>query len=203
MSQPAALVAPDEAALARAFRDPEGFLERWHRQGTPYPAGVFLALALVALCGTLAYGAVIGLCHGFDPQMLLRSAGLTALVSAISWAVPLPAIYILNSMTGQRLRASTTFLASLVSAAWGGFALLAFLPVALVYLLTFPGNRQLALFAHLLVFALVGFSMAVIFGRLIERLEPHRGGGRVWWLWLFVVLQVQLLYSFGVITFEI
>ncbi|MFO0930398.1 MAG: hypothetical protein U0736_25785 [Gemmataceae bacterium] len=202
MSQ-TAIAAGIDPVLPHAFRDPERFIERWHRGGTPYSAGVFLALAGVAVVGTFAYGAVIALCRSTEAEAILQIAGLTTLASAIAWVVPLPAIYILNSMTGLRLRASTTFLASLVSAAWGGLALLAFLPVALVYLLAFPGNRQLALMAHLIVFALTGFSMAVIFGRQVERLEPRRGNGRVWWLWLFVALQVQLLYSFGVITFEI
>jgi hypothetical protein len=188
--------------FGQAFRDPEAFILRWHREGAPYSLGVFAGLALVAVAGTFAYGALLGVETG-DWNRVLASAGLNTLAAGIAWLVPLPAVYILNSMTGLRLRASTTFLAALVTAAWGGFAFLAFLPIALVYLVTFPGNKALALFAHLVVFALVGFSMAYVFGRQVERLEPRRGGGRVWWLWLFVCLEVQLLYSFGLITFEI
>lgn len=183
-----------------AFRDPEAFILRWHREGHPYSLGIFAGLALVAVLGTLGYGLLLA--RNTSPDELLRAAGLNCLAAAIAWAVPLPAVYILNSMTGMRLRASTTFLASLVSAAWGGFAFLAFLPIALIYLLTFPQSKALALFGHLLVFALVGLSMAMIFGRQIERLEPRHGGGRVWWLWLFVCLEVQLLYSFKLLSFE-
>src|SRR5262245_57188086 len=202
MSEATPSPAAEPAPFAQAFRDPEAFTLRWHREGAPYPAAVFAGLGLAAVAGTFAYGMLLGV-ESRDWNRVVTCGGLNSLAAAIAWAVPLPAVYILNSMTGMRLRASTTFLASLVTAAWGGFAFLAFLPIALVYLLTFPGNKALALFAHLVVFALVGFSMAYIFGRQIERLEPRRGGGRVWWLWLFVCLEVQLLYSFGLITFEI
>lgn len=202
MSQATPGPAPEFGVFGQAFRDPEAFTLRWHREGTPYSLGVFVGLALVAVLGTFAYGALLGV-ESRDWNRVLTCAGLNSLAAAIAWLVPLPAVYILNSMTGMRLRASTTFLAALVTAAWGGFAFLAFLPITLIYLLTFPGTKALALFAHLLVFALVGFSMAYIFGRQIERIEPRHGGGRVWWLWLFVCLEVQLLYSFGLITFEI
>lgn len=203
MSSPAPpAAAGDYGVFGLAFRDPEAFSLRWHREGQPYSLGVFVGLALVALIGTFAYGLLLGV-NSSDPERLLYCGGMNALAAAIAWAVPLPAVYILNSMTGLRMRASTTFLAALVTAAWGGFAFLAFLPIALVYLLSFPESKGLALFAHLVVFALVGFSMAYVFGRQIERIEPRRGGGRVWWLWLFVCLEVQLLYTFGLITFEI
>jgi hypothetical protein len=191
----------EEHALARAFRDPEGFIHRWHREGHPYPGAVFAALAAVAVLGTLAYGTTLGL-SAKGPEGVLEGALLYTAAAALSWAVPLPAVYVLNSLAGMTLRASTVFLASLVTAAWGGLALVAFLPITLLYLLAFPGVNWLALVAHAVVFTLVGFSMACIFGRQVERLEPGRGGGRVWWLWLFVCLKVQLLYSFGLVRFE-
>jgi hypothetical protein len=207
MSQTASPPDTQPGAFGQAFRDPEAFILRWHREGQPYPGAVFVGLAFIAVAGTLAYGALLGLnapTTSGDPSFdrLLQCAGLFALASAISWAVPLPAVYILNSLLGMRLRASTTFLAALVTAAWGGFAFLAFLPIALIYLLSFPQVRPLALFAHLVVFALVGISMACIFGRQIERLEPNRGGARVWWLWLFVGLQIVLLVRFDLIGFH-
>lgn len=195
---PASTSPPSPVAIA--FRDPEGFLQKWHREGHPYSPAVFAALAAVAVLGCLAYGATLGLGEG--PEGVGRAAGLYTLAAALSWAVPLPAVYVLNSMTGMTLRASTVFLASLVTAAWGGAALVAFLPVSLVYLLSFPGVRWLALLAHGVVFTLVGLSMASVFGRQIERLEPGRGGGRVWWLWLFVGLKVALLHSLGLIRLD-
>src|SRR5262245_54769724 len=121
MAQPAPTTSDrprEPGALGLAFRDPEGFIQRWHREGSPYSPAVSLALALVAVAGTLAYGAVIS-AGSADPQRILLCAGYNCLAAAIAWAVPLPAVYILNSMTGMRLRASTTFLAALVAAAWG------------------------------------------------------------------------------------
>lgn len=194
--------AGEPAPLAVAFRDPEGFIHRWHREGHPYSGAVFAGLAGVAVAGTLAYGTTLGL-NGDGLEAVGRSALLYTAAAALSWAVPLPAVYVLNSLAGMTLRASTVFLAALVTAAWGGLALLAFLPITLVYLLAFPGINWLALVAHAIVFTLVGFSMACIFGRQVERLEPGRGGGRVWWLWLFVCLKVQLLYSFGLVRFDV
>src|SRR4051794_4536874 len=102
--------APSAGPFRSAFRDPEAFILRWHREGSPYSPAVFLGLVLVAVLGTLAYGALIGACASLEPEHLLRCAGLTCLASAIAWAVPLPAVYILNSLTGMRLRASTTLL---------------------------------------------------------------------------------------------
>lgn len=203
MTQPASPPAQGEfGVFGLAFRDPEAFILRWHREGQPYSAGVFVGLALVAVAGTFAYGALLDVA-AWDVNRVLYCASMNTVAAAIAWLVPLPAVYILNSMAGMRLRASTTVLAALVTAAWGGFAFLALLPIALVYLLSFPGSKGLSLFAHLVVFGLVGISMAYIFGRQVERLEPGRGGGRVWWLWLFVCLEVQLLYTFGLITFKI
>jgi hypothetical protein len=197
-------------AFGQAFRDPEAFILRWHREGQPYSGAVFAGLAFVAVAGTLAYGALLGLAtqtsstdFTVNTDRLLECSWMFALACAISWAVPLPAVYILNSLTGMRLRASTTFLAALVTAAWGGFAFFAFLPIALIYLLSFPQVKLLGLFAHLIVFALVGISMACIFGRQIERVEPNRGGARVWWLWMFVGLQVVLLARFDLIQFHL
>lgn len=189
----------DSPPLVEAFGDPEKFVSRWHTQPAPYSPLVFVGLALIAIAGTIIYGLLLGL--GKGPERMIESGLLACLASAISWATPLPAIYILNSMAGMRLRASTTFLAALVTAAWGGCALIAFMPISLVYLLTFPNNR-VALIAHGIVFAFVGFTMASIFSRQLECLEKGQGGGRVWWLWLFVCLKVQLLYSFGLISFS-
>lgn len=180
--------------LGLAFRDPEGFILAWHRQGHPYSVLVLVALALIALFGTACYGMLLGVPAG--PEQLGRYALLYSAAAGISWAVPLPAVYILNSMTGLRLRPSTTFLAALVTAAWGGWALLAFLPIAGVFTLVIPLPGVL-LALHCVVFALVGISMALVYGWQMVSLEPTQGSGRVWWLLLFVLLKVELLYALG------
>ncbi len=41
---------------------------------------------------------------------------------------PLPALYILNSLNGSKLPASSTLLAALVTTSWGGLAMVASIP---------------------------------------------------------------------------
>lgn len=189
------------ATLATAYRDPDAYVLRWHREGSPFGVGHFLALALTALAGTAVYGALLG--WGGSWPKVGEAALLNSLASAIAWAAPLPALYILGGMTGLKARASTVFLASLTTAAWGGMALLAMAPIAAVFLASFPDVRSLALFIHGVTLLFVAGSMACVFGRIVDRLDPGRGGGRVWWLALFVLLKVQLLNAFGVIRFDL
>jgi hypothetical protein len=193
-----AVPAPHAATLQTAYRDPEIYVLRWHQEGMPYSLFHFLALALNAVAGTLAYGALLG--WGQPPQRLAECAALNTLASLVAWLAPQPALYILGSLSGLRLRMSTLFLASLTTAAWGGMALLSMWPIAAVFLLWYPQSQLLALFIHAVTLIFVGSSMACIFGRVIEQIEPGQGGGRVWWLILFVLLKVQLLYSFGVLN---
>jgi hypothetical protein len=181
-----------------AFREPEGFIRRWHNFGQPYPPRVFVLLAGLALLGTAAYGLLLGLPEG--PSRALECCGLFTALTALSWAAPLPALYIFNSLAGSRLRVSTTFLAALVTASWGGLGFLALLPISAIFFLTFS-NRWVLLANHLVVFAVVGLCMAVLYSRLQLSLEPHRSSGRNWWLWLFVLLQTELLYASRVLQF--
>src|SRR6059058_37013 len=101
--------------------------------------------------------------------------------AGIAWAVPLPALYILNSLSGSRLRASTTFLAALVTTSWGGLALLAAIPVAWFFTVALP-YAPAVLAIHLLVFAAVGVAMVDVFSRVIASLEPQRGRAPAVWL---------------------
>src|ERR1044072_4939452 len=86
----------------------------------------------------------------------------------------LPALYILNSFTGSRLRASTTFLAALVTTSWGGLAMIASIPVNLFFTAALP-VPHVVLLVNLVVFAGVGVSMVDVFCRVMARLEPERG----------------------------
>ena len=101
------------AHVGEALREPEAFALRWHREGSPYHFWVFTALALTSIAGTTAYGIIMGLLGGPGP-MLLGGLRCTA-AAGIAWSLPLPALYILNSLAGSRLRPSTTFLAALVT----------------------------------------------------------------------------------------
>src|SRR5688572_16619657 len=119
-----------------ALREPETFADRWHREGQPYPWWVFAALGLTAITGTTAYGMTMGAVEG--PGAMVRKGLACTLAAGVAWSLPLPALYILNSLTGSRLRPSTTFLAALVTTSWGGLALLASIPVNLFFSATLP-----------------------------------------------------------------
>ena len=69
------------AHIGDALRQPEDFAQRWHREGTPYRAGVFAALALTSILGTTAYGLILGLLGG--PRSMFLS-GLRCRASDLS-----------------------------------------------------------------------------------------------------------------------
>jgi hypothetical protein len=182
------------AHVGQALREPEAFALRWQQQGAPYGWWVFAALALTSILGTTTYGLVMGV--GLGPAAMLRHGLYCTLAAGIGWAVPLPALYILNSLTGSRLRASTTFLAALVTTSWGGLALLAALPVGWFLSVALEDLPSLVLATHLAVFSAVGVAMIDVFCRVIERLEPRRGRAPAWWLLLVGAIGAELFYAF-------
>jgi hypothetical protein len=185
------------AHVGEALREPEAFALRWHREGTPYHVAVFAALALTSIVGTTAYGIIMGLLGGPEAMLL---AGLRCTAAAgIAWSLPLPALYILNSLSGSRLRPSTTFLAALVTTSWGGLAMLAAIPVSWFFTVALPYPRVL-LAVHLLVFAIVGVAMVDVFGRVMASLEPERGRAPALWLVLVGAIGGELFYAFGLFT---
>src|SRR5947207_15806599 len=98
----------------------------------------------------------MGLLSG-TKQMFL--CGLSCTVAAgIAWSLPLPALYILNSLSGSQLRASTTFLAALVTTSWGGLAMIASIPITWFFTVAVSGDWQPAvvLLVNLVVFTGVG-----------------------------------------------
>src|SRR6516165_7639407 len=176
------------AYIHEALRQPEDFAVRWHVEGNPYSWSVFAALALTAIVGTTTYGLILGLTGG--PGEMFRCGGAFTLAAGIAWGLPLPALYILNSLTGSRLRASTTFLAALVTTSWGGLALLAAIPIAWFFSVTLP-NPIVLLAVHLAVFTSVGVAMADVFSRVMESLEPQRGRLPAWWLLLVGIIGAE------------
>src|SRR5436190_23461701 len=85
-----------------ALEEPEAFALRWHKQGAVYPWWVFAALALTAMVGTITYGMTMGLAGG--PGRMFVSGLSCTLAAGIAWSLPLPALYILNSLSGSRLQ---------------------------------------------------------------------------------------------------
>ena len=187
------------AHVGQALRDPEEFALRWHREGTPYAWGVFAALALTAIAGTLSYGLTLGILDG-PARMAVCALAFTA-AAGIGWGLPLPALYVLNSLSGSRLRASTTFLAALVTTSWGGLALMASVPINWFFTVAIPVG-WFVLLVNLVVFAGVGAAMADVFCRVMERLEPQRGRAPGWWLLLVGAIGGELFYAFELFDFS-
>jgi hypothetical protein len=183
--------------IHEALREPEDFTIRWHLEGRPYSWSVFAALSLTAIAGTTIYGLILGLTGG--AREMFRCGGEFTLAAGIAWSLPLPALYILNSLTGSRLRASTTFLAALVTTSWGGLALLASIPIAWFFTVA-VSDAHVLLAVHLAVFTGVGVAMADVFSRVMERLEPRRGRRPAWWLLLVGVLGAELFHALGLFS---
>jgi len=194
------------AHVGHALREPEEFARRWHVGEASYSWWVFAALTLTAIVGTTTYGLTMGLLGG--PRAIVLGGILCTAAAGTAWGVALPALYIFNSLSGSRLRASTTLLAALVTTSWGGLAMIASIPinwfftVALSDLVADPSRvTWLIRGVNLVVFAGVGVSMTDIFGRVMETLEPERGRWPVLWLAVVAAIGGELFYAFGLFQF--
>ncbi len=185
--------------VGQALRDPELFAERWNAGEANYRWWVWAALTLTAILGTSTYGMTMGLLGGTE-DVLQKGFRLT-LAAGVAWAIPLPALYILNSLSGSRLKASSTLLAALVTVSWGGLAMMASIPVNWFLSAAVP-NAGFVLVVNLIVFAGVGISMSDVFLRVMSRLEPHRKQPPAWWLMLVASMGTELFYFFGVFHFS-
>lgn len=191
------------AHVGVALREPEEFALRWDREKN-YGLEVWLALGVAAACGTALYGATMGIGAGLDT--IARKAVLMTLSAGFAWAVPIPALYVLNSLTGSRLRASTTLIAALVTTSWGGLALIASVPIAWFFSVAAPAqapdliSQSTAGFivgaVNFIVFTGVGVSMGDVFARVMEALEPRRRAP-IWFLALVGMIGWQLFYLLG------
>jgi hypothetical protein len=186
------------AHIGEALREPESFALRWHWEGSPYHWSVFLALSLTAIAGTTAYGMIMGVLG--EPSDMVRAGVLCTVAAGIGWSLPLPALYILNSLSGSRLRASTTFLVALVTTSWGGLAMIAAIPIAWFLSIALP-YKAVVLVVHLAVFTAVGIAMIDVFCRVIESVEPSRGRAPAWWLLLVGAIGGELFYAFNLFQF--
>lgn len=184
--------------IGQALREPEAFALRWHQEGSPYHWWVFAALALTAIAGTTTYGMTMGILGG--PGRMLQCGLLCTTAAGIAWSLPLPALYILNSLSGSRLRASTTFLAALVTTSWGGLAMIASIPINWFFTVAVP-VPWFVLLVNLAVFTGVGVAMVDVFCRVLESLEPARGRVPAWWLLLVGSIGGELFYAFQLFRF--
>jgi hypothetical protein len=194
------------AHVGLALREPEEFSRRWHSGEALYPWWVFLALAITAILGTWTYGLTMGILGG--ARTILLDAVRCTNAAGLAWGIALPSLYIFNSLSGSRLKPSTTLLAALVTTSWGGLAMIASIPinwfftVSLHDLVPDPSRvTWLVRGVNLVVFAGVGISMIDIFGRVVEVLEPQRGRWPVLWLAIVSAIGGELFYAFGLFEF--
>ncbi|HEX4069568.1 MAG TPA: hypothetical protein VHX68_00295, partial [Planctomycetaceae bacterium] len=159
--------------VGRALREPEDFAERWRTGAVRYSAWVWGALLATAILGTTTYGMTMGLLGG--PGQVFAKGFICTFAAGLAWAIPLPALYVLNSLAGSKLSISTTILATLVTVSWGGLAMLASIPINWFFTTAIPHPGFVRL-VNLVVFAGVGVSMIDVFRRVMCRLEPERQG---------------------------
>ncbi|HJQ79767.1 MAG TPA: hypothetical protein VJ828_07415 [Lacipirellulaceae bacterium] len=181
-----------------ALRDPEEFAVNWNDGRIVYAWPVWAALLATAILGTTTYGMTMGLLGGAGD--IAYKGFICTLSAGLAWAIPLPALYILNSLAGSRLPASSTLLAALVTVSWGGLAMIASIPVNWFFTATVP-HSGIVLLVNLIVFTGVGVSMIDVFRRVMQRLEPERLAAPVWWLMLVGTIGAELFYFFGLFQF--
>lgn len=186
------------ADVGVALRDPEDFALAYHQRPPANWLFIWAGLFGTAVLGTLTYGMTMGLLGG--AAEVCRKAVLCTLGAGLAWSLPLPALYILNSLSGSKLPARSTLLAALVTTSWGGLAMIASIPVNWFFTVAIP-HPAVVLLINLLVFTGVGISMIDVFRRVMERLEPERGSAPVWWIVLVGVLGSELFYAFGLFHF--
>jgi hypothetical protein len=181
-----------------ALRDPEEFAVAWNDGRAGYQWPVWAGLLATAIAGTTTYGMTMGLLGGAGD--IAYKGFICTLSAGLAWAIPLPALYILNSLSGSRLPASSTLLAALVTVSWGGLAMIASIPINWFFTATIP-HGGVVLLVNLIVFTGVGVSMIDVFRRVMDRLEPRREGAPVWWLVLVGAIGAELFYFFGLFQF--
>ena len=182
-----------------ALREPELFAVRWNSKELQYRWWVWASLMTTAILGTTIYGMTMGL-SGDLRSVVLKGLACTA-GAGLAWGIPLPALYILNSLSGSKLRASSTLLAALVTTSWGGMAMLASVPINWFFTVAIPSPRFVFL-VNLIVFAGVGVAMIDVFHRVMQRLEPNRKVTPVWWLMIVGTIGIELFYFFGLFQFS-
>ena len=184
--------------VGRALREPEEFAARWRRGDARYGWFVWTGLIATSILGTATYGMTMGLLG--DWQRILLSAVRLTLGAGLAWGLPLPALYIFNSLGGSRLDPGSTFLAAIVTTSWGGLAMIASVPINWFLTVAVP-ESTFVLAVNGIVFTGVGVAMTDVFRRVMTTLEPSRGSAPTWILGLVAVIGSELFYAFHLFDF--
>jgi hypothetical protein len=182
-----------------ALRRPEELVVRWRDRSPTAPVNraVFPVLIANAILGIAAYGLVMGM--GTGAAGMLGHAVRAPLACGIAWSIALPALYIINTIFGSKLDASTTALAALSTVSFGALAMLASVPIRWFFTLTLP-YPAVRLLVDLVVIAGVGVSMIDVFLRVMKAIEPDRNRlFALLWLGLVAVIGGELLVLFRVL----
>jgi hypothetical protein len=176
--------------ILRALRTPEAFALE---SAETAPPTVHAALALTASLGVGLYGLAMHL-----PQGLAAAAegGVAAILAAgVAWSATLPSLYVIGSLNGSALSLRAVALATLLAVSFGGFAMIASIPVLWFFELCLPyvGVR---LFINLIIFAGVGLSMLEVFRRVMTALEGPRAFHFLW-MGLLSLLGAEMFALFG------
>jgi hypothetical protein len=185
--------------VGQALREPEMFAFRWHWREARYGAEVWIALISMSFIGTAAYGMTMGILKG--PSRVLVDGFELTVAAGLAWAIPLPALYILNSLTGSKLSASETLLAAAVTTSWGALAMVASIPINWFFTVAVPVAWFVQL-VNVVVFTGVGVAMIDIFGRIVRTLEPERGRAPAWFLGLVAMIGTELFHAFRLFDFS-
>ncbi len=187
------------AHIGLALRQPEDFAIAWNSGTARYRWSVWFSLFATAVFGTVTYGMTMGLL-GTAHDVYYKAAACT-LGAGLAWGIPLPALYILNSLSGSKLKLSSTVLAALVTTSWGGLAMVASIPINWFFSVAIP-HSTVVMVVNLAVFNGVGISMIDVFSRVMRSLEPERDAPPTWWLVLVGAIGIELFCFFGLFNFS-
>jgi hypothetical protein len=184
--------------IGLAVRHPEAFAQQWRDRHVfrARPSVMVPVLIVNAMLGFAAYGLTIGLHNG--ALAMLEQAVLCA-ACGTAWLMAFPALYVINSLLGSKLNASTTMFAALVTISFGALAMLASVPVSWFFAVTLPSTATGAqLVVQVIVFAGISFCMVDVFLRVMRVLDPHRQPSYAFvWLCLVGTLGVELMNLLG------
>jgi len=182
-----------------ALRDPESLLRAWRDHGTrAYPASLFAFLLGVTAAATAAYGLTMGLPLGW--QVALERAITFTLAAGAAWIVALPTLYIAGNILGHKLEASTTVLAATLTVHYGSLAMLASIPIHLLFAAVFA-NATVTFLINLVIFTGVGLCAADVLLRSIDVVDPTARPFAVRWLVLLGVIGAELFSLAGIFRF--